>query len=373
MDHTPVACDETGEQFIIALTANTIAPPKAAVVMLLDQSNSMNFDSGIGSGIPRADVLKFSAPTAVVVLDDQHAMAVCTFDQDAHPGIGMTPAAGVGKLTINAAIAGYSPNLNGWTSIGEGVAFAHDILDPVTGYDLKAIVVLTDGQENHGPYTRRYIADVGDLITSLNGRVFVIGLGRAEVLNPAALQALCSGNNGYMVMTGDLTPDATYRLAKYYQQIFAGVTNNEIVLDPEGFIGSGQEHRITFWLNEADITMKGFLLTPAPYAIRYVLETPDGDVIDPAVAGANPMTLSTGCAIVKTVTRALKKAGIASERKGGYLFRHTLATEMLGRGASLQEIGEVLRHRKADTTRIYAKVDFRALRNLAQPWPGGAR
>jgi len=74
-----------------------------------------------------------------------------------------------------------------------------------------------------------------------------------------------------------------------------------------------------------------------------------------------------------TLVRTLKKAGIISERKGGYLFRHTLATEMLGRGASLQAIGEVLRHRKADTTRIYAKVDFRALRNLAQPWPGGAR
>jgi site-specific recombinase XerD len=87
-----------------------------------------------------------------------------------------------------------------------------------------------------------------------------------------------------------------------------------------------------------------------------------------------PITgLSTGCAIVKTVTRALSRAGIVSERKGGYLFRHTLATELLGRGASLQEISEVLRHRKADTTRIYAKVDFDALRNLAQPWPGGAR
>ena len=83
--------------------------------------------------------------------------------------------------------------------------------------------------------------------------------------------------------------------------------------------------------------------------------------------------LSTGCAIGKTVTRALSRAGIVSERRGGYLFRHTLATEMLGRGASLKEIGEVLRHRKADTTRIYAKVDFHALRNLAQPWPGGAR
>ena len=87
-----------------------------------------------------------------------------------------------------------------------------------------------------------------------------------------------------------------------------------------------------------------------------------------------PITgLSTGCAIVKTVARALSTAGIVSERKGGYLFRHTLATEMLGRGASLKEIGEVLRHRKADTTRIYAKVDFHALRNLAQKWPGGAR
>lgn len=87
-----------------------------------------------------------------------------------------------------------------------------------------------------------------------------------------------------------------------------------------------------------------------------------------------PITgLSTGCAIVKTVTRALKRTGISSERKGGYLFRYTLATEMLGRGASLREIGEVLRHRKAGTTWIYAKVDFGALRNLAQPWPGGAR
>ena len=87
-----------------------------------------------------------------------------------------------------------------------------------------------------------------------------------------------------------------------------------------------------------------------------------------------PITgLCSGCAIVKTVTRALNRAGIVSERKGGYLFRHTLATEMLGRGASLQEIGQVLRHRKADTTGIYAKVDFAALRKLAQPWPGGER
>lgn len=87
-----------------------------------------------------------------------------------------------------------------------------------------------------------------------------------------------------------------------------------------------------------------------------------------------PITgLSTGCAIVNTVSRALGRSGIALQRKGGHLFRHTLATKMLGRGATLREIGEVLRHRKAKTTCIYAKVDFRALRGLAQPWPGGTQ
>jgi site-specific recombinase XerD len=48
---------------------------------------------------------------------------------------------------------------------------------------------------------------------------------------------------------------------------------------------------------------------------------------------------------------------------------------MLRSGASLDEIGEVLRHRTRNTTEIYAKVDLRGLRSLARPWPtkGGER
>jgi len=46
---------------------------------------------------------------------------------------------------------------------------------------------------------------------------------------------------------------------------------------------------------------------------------------------------------------------------------------MLRRGASLTEIGEVLRHRNPQTTMIYAKVDLESLRTLALSWPGGAR
>lgn len=73
------------------------------------------------------------------------------------------------------------------------------------------------------------------------------------------------------------------------------------------------------------------------------------------------------------VKYALARAGVESPRKGAHQFRHSLACEMLRKGASLVEIGGVLRHESVHTTAIYAKVDFVALAPLAQPWPGGTK
>jgi integrase/recombinase XerD len=69
------------------------------------------------------------------------------------------------------------------------------------------------------------------------------------------------------------------------------------------------------------------------------------------------------------VYRACDRAGLP--RVGAHRLRHTAATLMLGGGASLPEIAQVLRHRSPTTTAIYAKVDRRALSDLARPWPGG--
>jgi len=76
--------------------------------------------------------------------------------------------------------------------------------------------------------------------------------------------------------------------------------------------------------------------------------------------------LSSGAVahVVRTWSRA---AGLA--QFGAHRLRHTLATEMLRAGASLPEVGQVLRHRSARSTAIYAKVDQIALRPLARPWP----
>lgn len=77
-------------------------------------------------------------------------------------------------------------------------------------------------------------------------------------------------------------------------------------------------------------------------------------------------------AISSLVRRALAHAGLDPAHKGAHLLRHTVATQMLRQGASLAEIGELLRHRNQQTTMIYAKVDLDLLRPLALPWPGGA-
>jgi len=58
---------------------------------------------------------------------------------------------------------------------------------------------------------------------------------------------------------------------------------------------------------------------------------------------------------------------------GAHRLRHALATEMLGQGASLIAISQVLRHQDLATTAIYAKVDIGGLRTVAAPWPGSLR
>ena len=80
-----------------------------------------------------------------------------------------------------------------------------------------------------------------------------------------------------------------------------------------------------------------------------------------------PLGLSAG-GVAVVVRRACVRAGMASV--GPHRLRHSAATAMLRAGASLDEVGQVLRQRDAAVTAHYAKVDFVALRQLAAPWPG---
>lgn len=72
------------------------------------------------------------------------------------------------------------------------------------------------------------------------------------------------------------------------------------------------------------------------------------------------------------VNRTAGRAGLGTVH--AHRLRHTLATDMLSKGASLDEVGQLLRHRSRGSTAIYAKVDVSRLAQLARPWPtSGAR
>lgn len=69
------------------------------------------------------------------------------------------------------------------------------------------------------------------------------------------------------------------------------------------------------------------------------------------------------------ITRALKHSCLRVRPCGSHTLRHTLATQLLRKGATLKEIADLLRHRSIETTNIYAKVDLKKLAEVALPWP----
>ena len=81
---------------------------------------------------------------------------------------------------------------------------------------------------------------------------------------------------------------------------------------------------------------------------------------------------SGASAVSCLVQRALARAELDPPFKGAHMLRHSLATGMLRNGASLEDIGQILRHRHPETTQIYARCDLDSLRDLAPAWPGDA-
>ncbi|HYY18234.1 MAG TPA: tyrosine-type recombinase/integrase [Streptosporangiaceae bacterium] len=74
--------------------------------------------------------------------------------------------------------------------------------------------------------------------------------------------------------------------------------------------------------------------------------------------------------VTQAVFAAGQRAGLGAIY--AHRLRHSAATSMLAAGAPLEEIGQVLRHRRLLTTAAYTKVDIEALRSLARPWPGAS-
>ena len=283
-----VKCNESGQQWTVTIKANTIKRPTVAAMLILDQSGSMGLPAGTGA--KRIDVLHDAASRFVEIAQANNGVGLVRFDHKAYFVDGVLqltdPSVDANRAKLVADIKATAPN--GATSIGNGLELARTTIDPVVGYDNKALIVFTDGLEN----TYKYINDVKGLITD---RTFAIGLGTAQQVSTAALTALTAGTGGYLLISGALSTaiDDFFRLSKYFLQILAAVTNNSVVKDPSGYISRGEEIRIPFILNASDIDVTAILMTDLPI-VRFGLQTPAGHIVGPTEAAALGATVAAG-------------------------------------------------------------------------------
>jgi len=282
-----VRCIETNQSFVVPIHANVIERPRAALVLAMDRSGSMNANAG--DGRKRIEVLRDSAIVVPALAEEDTGLGAVAWDTDADLAGAMAvtdaglEAIGAGRIALNAKVANHQTNINGMTAIGDAVLAAQSLLDDASpDYAVKAMVVLTDGQETESLYLSELPAG------AIGANVFAIGLGTAEEIQPNALATLTAGRQGYLLMTGAMTADDYFLLAKYYQQILAGVTNSEIVVDPDGYLAPGQRLRLPFHINETDWRFDAVLHSPLPGAIRYWLEAPDGQRVDPGTLAGEP-------------------------------------------------------------------------------------
>lgn len=96
------------------------------------------------------------------------------------------------------------------------------------------------------------------------------------------------------------------------------------------------------------------------------------------VSSAAPfLPFTTSGVLWLSLDNAYRQTGLTPPRGRAIIhaLRHGLAMRLLGQGASLEEVGDVLRHHCVRSTTVYARYDLAALRPLARPWPmpGGVR
>jgi L-Lysine epsilon oxidase N-terminal/L-lysine epsilon oxidase C-terminal domain/von Willebrand factor type A domain len=284
----------------ITISGNAVARKTTATALVLDRSGSMSEDRGDGQSKHRS--LQQAAGIFVDVMLEGDGAGIVRYNQDAQVLQNVLPLGNGGLSDLNRSatkdlINGNGLDPSGATSIGDGIFEGRGILDAASGLDQKALIVLTDGKENRA----RYIADVAPQI---NANTYAIGLGTPQNTSAPALQTISGNNGGFLLITGSIGQDNRFLLQKYFLQILAGISNAEIVLDPNGELIRGVVQRVPFLLTEGDAGVDVILLTPDTKVVDFRLQTPTGQIIEPWRAMAEPgmrFVLSNGVSYYRLV------------------------------------------------------------------------
>jgi hypothetical protein len=273
-------------------SAMPVIRPRSAISLVLDRSGSMSDSAGVVG--TKYDLLKSSLRVVADIMGENDAICAVSFD-DNYGGhtittlmpitqMGTQTPPGLGRQTL--VNASESPDLTprGATAIGLGMIEGASQLNaertnPATPYSQFAMVVMTDGNENVSPRVTE--SPVQSAISAFSNNLYAIGLGRENNVSDSTLGSIAR----YMLITGDVTTsERRFRLTKYFMQILAGITRTAIVIDPQGDLMMGIEHKIAFPITEADVSVQVITLSPLAPLLDFKLESPDGTIIDNSVS-----------------------------------------------------------------------------------------
>lgn len=271
------AATEGGEfslgDYSVTLSATTVARESNAIALVLDRSGSMG--AGAGGGSTRSQLLGNAIGVFRDLMLPGDQVAVSTFDEIVDTPIHMQAVSGAPAFNT----VDLSPRGSTW--IGGGIqAGAAELL--AATHPGRSMIVLTDGNQNVHPYIHELPAG------TITNRTYAIGFGLPGQVSDEALNDITSNTNGDLIITGNIGSDEQrFLLTKYFVQVLAGVTNSQVVLDPDGKLYLGSEDVIPFQVADADVYVDAIVLCPIPKFLEFVLRTPGGDVIKPTSGEAN--------------------------------------------------------------------------------------
>jgi hypothetical protein len=272
----------------VGLSARPVPAPRAAVTFVLDRSGSMADSAGPAG--TKYDLLRSSLRVVAALMRNDDAIGLVTFDSTlmgtpatatltpTMPQMGTVSPPGAGRQAVETAITSGELEPRNGTAIGQGMIAGATVLQTVqadTNYPNKAMVVMTDGNENVDPLVTD--STVTSAIAWFNNSVYAIGLGDETNVSAATLGAVAR----YQLITGNITTSAQqFLLTKYFLQILAQISDSAIVVDPQGELRPGDVHRIPFDLGECDVSVDVVAICPVAPLLDLTLEAPDGTVID---------------------------------------------------------------------------------------------
>jgi hypothetical protein len=276
--------DNSGNSYTVSVAGHTGPTSTSAIALVLDLSTSMSEDRG--DGVSKLTGLKQAVEVLLTLADDLSGVGIAPFSSNALPTqevltLGeIQPDMTTGRETTSSFVNGLA--LVAATSIGDGLVAGRALLSTATAYDHQVLIVVTDGQENQPEWIR-------DVASTIDSQTYAVGIGGAGNVNVSTLQTLTGNTGGYLLLTGATNAgDNALLLEKHFVQILSGVRNEQLLVDPLRHATPGVVDRIPFAVTEAESSFTALVVSDRLTELQLALQTPEGDVLSPAMVEALP-------------------------------------------------------------------------------------